>query len=95
MLDPELAEWIVDKLEADDEEMDDRTSSFVDETVDTGLLRDIHNAVRQLVSPILAPHVKKPPRIDPIKGPVPEWKRVQNQRDMDDVDDMLAYYGLE
>lgn len=95
MLDPEMAEWIVDQLENDDEEMDDRTSSFVDETVDTGLLRDIHNAVRQLVSPILAPHVKKPPRIDPVKGPVPEWKRVQNRRDMDDVDEMLAYYGLE
>lgn len=94
MLDPELAEWIVDQLEEDDKEMDARPS-FVDETVDTGLLRDIHNAVRQLVSPILAPHVKKPPRIDPVKGPVPEWKRVQNRRDMDDVDDMLAYYGLE
>ena len=94
MLDPDLAEWIVDRLEEDDEELTAR-SSFVDETVDSAILRDIHNAVRQLVSPILAPHVKKPPRIDPIKGPVPEWKRVQNRRDMDDVDEMLAYYGIE
>lgn len=92
MLDPEMAEWIVDHL--DDDEMDSR-SSFVDETSDTAILRDIHNAVRQLASPILAPHVKKPPRIRPVKGPVPEWKRVQDRRDMADVDDMLAYYGIE
>lgn len=95
MLDPELADWIVDQLEDDDDGEMATRSSFVDETLDTAILRDIHNAVRQLVSPILAPHVKKPPRIDPIKGPVPEWKRVQNRRDMDDVDEMLAYYGIE
>lgn len=95
MLDPELAEWIADRIDDENDEELDTRSSFVDETLDTALLRDIYNAVRYLASPILAPHVKKPPRIEPVKGPTPEWKRVQNRRDAQNVDDMLAYYGIE
>lgn len=95
MLDPELAEWIADRVDDEDDEELDTRSSFVDETGVTALLRQILNAVRYLPSPILAPHVDKPPRIQPISGPVPEWKRVLDQRDMDDVDDMLEYFGIE
>ncbi|WJJ10375.1 hypothetical protein P9990_17540 [Prescottella equi] len=71
------------------------SDSFADETVEVGLLRDVLNAVRGLATPILAPHVAHPPRVQPIHGPVPLWRRIQNSRDMDNVDAMLAYFGVE
>lgn len=92
-MDPELAEWIVDEMERDDQA--DQADSFVDETETTRLLRSTLNAVRQLQTPILAPHMKRPPRVSPVLGPVPMWKHVQDARDKADVDDMLAYYGIE
>lgn len=91
MLDPELAEWVVDHIDDDPGPVD----SFVDETTEVGLLRDVLNAVRGLATPILAPHMANPPRVQTIHGPVPLWRRIQNSRDMDNVDAMLSYLGVE
>lgn len=91
MADPEIAEYIVDHL--DDHTTD--ADSFVDESVELQMLRAVLNEVKQLRVPILAPHMKRPPRVEPVRGPVPEWKRVQDRRDQKDVDDMLSYFGIK
>lgn len=93
MLDPELAEWVVDHI--DDEEFAGPTDSFDDETLLVGLVREVLNAVRGLAVPILAPHVPNPPRVQPVYGPMPLWRRLQDSRDMDNVDSMLEYLGVE
>ena len=98
MMDPELAEWIVDQLDEYDNRHEDPPppeDSFIGETEEVSLLRDILNAVRHLQTPILAPWTKSPPKVMSISGPVPKWKRVQDERDADSVDEMLAYYGIE
>ena len=93
MADPDIAEWIVDRLEEDD--LPSTGPTFVDETKELQMMRTVLNAVRNLQGPILAGRVKRLPRIEPIRGPVPEWKKVQDRRDQHEVDLMLAYYGIE
>ncbi len=93
-MDPELAEQIVDMLEREGDDFGG-PDSFVGETEDRRLLRTAVNAIRDLQTAVLAPYTKRPPKFQPIRGPVPEWKRVQDERDKDAVDEMLAYYGIE